>query len=240
MPEMILRHTLSGPERAEMRKRLFKETYDIQRLHRRAVADYRDACTPISGEAHKIGKRSVTRKPVAPFQRPDNIVKEALYGLVVRVHQTHGWLASLEIFVREHNPKIVHKPRVGDAADWIVRLFNYLSKNKLGPGLKQSHEGLVSKTVMYRWAIEIRFAIKNRIRQGCSSIFIDYVGGHEIISAMEDIDGGYKLDDLAFLSSLQDKQIKDADKEKQLEDQAEARKDLRKSATYTSDYDEWK
>jgi hypothetical protein len=153
----------------------------------------------------QIGKRKTLRNPIPPFQRLDAVLKNSIYKLAYNIE-----IASLknkfEEFVRERDEPFCHKPRNATAIDWAIRLVDR------APRVPKSLHGikivdpLFEPTFSSHLATELNFAFRHAISAQFVSMFIDHVGGHEIISAMT-ANGGYNLNAETWVSELCDEHL---------------------------------
>lgn len=161
----------------------------------------------------QIGNRKTLRNPIPPFQRADAVLKNGIYQLAYDIHIC-GVTRMVEEFVRERDEPFRHKPRNPTAIDWAIRLVDR------SPRVPQPRHGikivdpLFEPTFASHLATELNFAFRHEIGPEHVSMFIDHVGGHEIISAME-ANGGYDLTTETWVSKLRDEALKDHNRQHQ-------------------------
>lgn len=138
-----------------------------------------------------IGNRKTKRNPIPPFKRPETLFKQEVYQLALDIH-VDGVVREIEAAVRKRDAPYRHKPRNPTVVDWAIRFVDrVLIKRETTLGL-ECHDPLLDPTYSGHLATELNFAFKHQIKPRNVAMFIEQVGGYEIISAMENA-GGYDL-----------------------------------------------
>lgn len=182
---------------------------------RRIANEYRDAVKAATNaginpphlvgktSARKIGKRSVLRNPIAPRFRPQRVLKRQIYRLAREIDDM-GALDLLIADVRRRGDgwKKVHRPHNATVIDWTVRLLRWrLPGQHTALGL-EAPTALFDGTMQSRMVTELNFAFEHDIEAEVVTMFIDELGGHELISAHL-AEGTYDFTDEEWVSQLQ-------------------------------------
>jgi len=187
MPEINLRSELNAPDRHAVRRRFRTEASRIARAYDDALTEYELACrTNEAGQFH-FGDRTIKRIPVPPFLRPDNLLKRSVYALAHGIHDRHKLEVEIERLVRArdrgNNARRIHRPREGTAVDWVLRMVTGHRARRKDGSEREFAVHKLSSTQLSRWAVELNFALECGVRPEFVIMFIDHVGGHELISA---------------------------------------------------------
>lgn len=150
----------------------------------RIAEAYQNACGAEGSSQNMVGSRKVQRNAVAPRFRPLSVLKREIYALACYVDCQRG-LVTLTNHLAKRDEKwgIIHRPRQRTVIDWTIRLIR---GRLLGepPALKMERPPfLFDDTTQSRLGIELNFAFRNELRSEFVTMFIDELGGHEIISA---------------------------------------------------------
>jgi len=170
----------------------------IKEEARRISQSYHDSCEYKSDIDNYIGRRKVRRNPLSPYIRPDNLLKTDIYRLSCDINYK-GLDKLVECAVLIRDKGFVHRPRNPNAIDWTLRLVN-------GPWPREHEKKggiqIFDKTKLTRFTIELKFAFKHNICPDFVVMFVDYMGGYEIISARE-LDDGHDFSDNEWIKRIQ-------------------------------------
>lgn len=168
----------------------------------RIAQDYEKHCAEHEAQPHKIGDRRVVRNPIPPRFKPASLLKRQIYGLACEIDDKR----ALEVLIshvraRDKFWNLIHRPRQATVIDWTLRLVRgRLTGKPTALGVKEPIF-LFDDTTLSRFAIELNFAFRHQIKADYITMFIDDLGGHEIISARL-AEGGYDLGGDEWLTDL--------------------------------------
>ena len=184
-----------------------KSPHERARQIARAYASTKDAAKSAPKE---IGKRKTKRIPIPPFRRPDAVFKQAVYELACEFHFRGPLpLKQLVDHVRARDEPFRHRPRNATVVDWVIRLVDRAPRELKSALGAKNIEPLLEPTFASHLATELNFALRHEIHARYVAMFIDYVGGYEIISAMEKAEN-YDLSDEPWLARLYDPRLEHA------------------------------
>lgn len=177
------------------------EEYFLAEAERIAAAFPSRVRRRVSGEA--IGKRRVLRDAVAPRFRPLSVFKRDTYALGCKVHDLNGHRV-LERYVRARDAKwfVAHRPRQPTVIDWTLRLVRGRLLGPVPTGGLREPSFLFDSITLSRMTIELNFAFRHWIAPEYVTMFIDEMGGHEIIAARLVV-GEYDFRDEDWIGRLQ-------------------------------------
>ena len=155
-----------------------------------------------------VGKRTTRLNPLAPFDRPESRFTVAVYRLAVDA-KLAGVLRDLEGYVRRRDGDGVHRPRNATEVDWVVRLVDRCLRTRPSKDAAFKRIRLLSDSQLSRLGTELNFALQHGIRPDIVCMFIDYIGGWELISANLE-KGDYNLEsDYEWLAVCKDRALVD-------------------------------
>ena len=155
---------------------------------------------------HVIGGLRTKRIAVPPFRRPEALLKRQVYALALDIHRIEI-VNEIEWTVRDRDEPFRHKPRNPTFVDWAIKLVDRAPRAKKTAIGSKEDDPLFEPTFAGHLATELNFAFKHGIKPAYVGMFIDQVGGYEIISAMERA-GGYNLESEGWISAMCDESLK--------------------------------
>lgn len=189
-------------------KRVFASIDQVRKSFRASLATARNiaatyaAARDSGNTASKAsGKRQSKQILVPPFQRPEARLMQEILQLARDIH-FHRILNKVKDHVRERDHPFRHKPRGSTPVDWAIRLVDRVPRQKRS-ALGVKDEGpLLDPSFASRLATELNFAWQYEIDSWLVASFVDFVGGHKAISALEKA-GGLNLSEEPWLELMQ-------------------------------------
>lgn len=163
---------------------------------------YRDACRAYSGADSTIGSRSLKRKTVPPYARPNTFLKREIYKRACSINPDRHVLRQMENRIRHRDEQHVVRLTEASVVDWIVREVNWHPVRATAGFPEEERVPLLPKAPLSHMRTELNFAYLYAIQWQYLIPFIYMVGGFEVISARKAHDG-YPLFDQSWLTSMQ-------------------------------------
>lgn len=180
---------LSALERSKFARRgAHVEAKTLAAEARRIALTYKKANEDGEVDSHTVGARKTQRLAVAPRFRALSVLKRETYRLacLIRTRLDMDTLCRT-VILRDEKWSLTHRPRHPTAIDWTLRLVRGALVGKApGVGTKVA-SFLFDDTLLSRMGIELNFAYRHRIDPECVTMFVDELGGFEIIAAKEAI-----------------------------------------------------
>ena len=183
-----------------------RERIRFRAAARRIAQAYGEATGSTGASSSTIGTRRVRRQAVAPRFRPESVLKRQIYELACTIADK-GSLQVLQeaVIKRDAAWDLSHRPRQHTPIDWTIRLVRGALLGKPpATGVKRP-KLLFDGTTQSRFSIELNFAFRQNLKPELVTMFIDEMGGHEIISAQLAV-GGYDLTNATWMAGLQRRQ----------------------------------
>lgn len=163
---------------------------------------YLDACKEAANAPSSIGSRTLKRKTVPPFARPDAVLKREIYTLSCHLVGHRHWPRLLEKHVRHRDEEHVVRLPEANVMEWVIRLVNWHPVHARSAFAPHEKVPLLGKEPLSHLRTELNFAYWYAIEPIFVVPFIYLVGGYEVISARSAHDG-YPLFDEDWLRKMQ-------------------------------------
>jgi len=134
-----------------------------------------------------IGGRSLKRKIIPPRDRPLNLLKREIYRVATEVTLSNA-VSTLKSFVSRRDGSR-YSNSAEEIIDWSIRLVVYqrpvVAKYDTYRAIYHDLDAglLLNRTAISRLSTELRFAWTFGLRWQLVDMFVDHVGGYELISA---------------------------------------------------------